>query len=310
MPPRFDSLLDGSQGLGRDDDGDEDDDERDGSRLMFTESTSPPKRLPAAKTRESTTLDAELQELFTYIDAYQPQDVDIVQELKCFMPEYVPCIGDIDPMIKVDPPPSTFQPPSLGITTLDEPTPDQSDPAVLDLHLRAHHKSLLPNTSTPLTPTKIRAIAVSPSDAPQATKQLNQWIGAITTLHAHTPPVSVAYTHPQPDLDALMQAWPAEMEGAFAAAEGVPDPAVEMDVRMYARLVCGLVDVPVYLGGAGETGKMRGKGKRAHVEALHVLFELYREFRDSQHFGHREAAAPTMSAVGLPPAEGGKGGAQ
>jgi hypothetical protein len=43
----------------------------------------------------------ELKELFQYITRYRPQDIELEPELKPFIPEYIPAIGDIDAFIKV-----------------------------------------------------------------------------------------------------------------------------------------------------------------------------------------------------------------
>lgn len=46
-------------------------------------------------------LDPELQVLWAAIDCYKPDRVKLKPVLKSFLPEYMPAIGDIDPMIKV-----------------------------------------------------------------------------------------------------------------------------------------------------------------------------------------------------------------
>ena len=45
-------------------------------------------------------LSAELKELFKHISRYSPQDFDLESELKPFLPDYMPAIGDIDAFIK------------------------------------------------------------------------------------------------------------------------------------------------------------------------------------------------------------------
>ena len=41
----------------------------------------------------------EIKELFTYMDAYEPVDLELDTPLKCFMPEaYICSVGDVDPM--------------------------------------------------------------------------------------------------------------------------------------------------------------------------------------------------------------------
>ena len=41
----------------------------------------------------------ELKKLFTYIDAYEPVELELETPLKCFMPpSYICSVGDVDPM--------------------------------------------------------------------------------------------------------------------------------------------------------------------------------------------------------------------
>jgi hypothetical protein len=43
----------------------------------------------------------ELKELFKHITSFNPQEFDLETELKPFLPDYMPAIGDIDAFIKV-----------------------------------------------------------------------------------------------------------------------------------------------------------------------------------------------------------------
>jgi len=43
----------------------------------------------------------EMKELFIYINTYQPEEFALIPQLKCFIPDYIPAVGDIDPIIKV-----------------------------------------------------------------------------------------------------------------------------------------------------------------------------------------------------------------
>jgi intraflagellar transport protein 46 len=46
-------------------------------------------------------LQSELNELFKHIDRFKPMDIELETELKPFIPDYIPAIGDIDAFIKV-----------------------------------------------------------------------------------------------------------------------------------------------------------------------------------------------------------------
>ncbi|KAI8920349.1 intraflagellar transport complex B protein 46, partial [Powellomyces hirtus] len=239
---------------------------------------------------------SEYTELFAFIGTYQPQECELPQKLQCFLPEYMPCIGDIDPMIKVVPPsrfpdtntavyPATL--PNLGITILDEPSASQSDPAVLDLHIRALHKSQM--VTPHLSPTKIRSIPLSAtsSEATRATHQkaLNQWISNMTNLHQHKLPDSVHYVKAMPDIETLMEQWPEEVERAFQSGEvDIPPAEIDLTLAEYGQLICNMIDIPVYFS----KDKKKKPEDRHFIESIHVFLTLYLEFKNSQHFGHRQ----------------------
>jgi intraflagellar transport protein 46 len=44
---------------------------------------------------------AEVRDLFQYIERYKPQEVELESTLKCFIPDYIPAIGEMDAFIKV-----------------------------------------------------------------------------------------------------------------------------------------------------------------------------------------------------------------
>jgi Intraflagellar transport complex B protein 46 C terminal len=49
----------------------------------------------------SLNVSTEVRELFQYIERYQPHDIELETVLKCFIPEYIPAIGEMDPMVKI-----------------------------------------------------------------------------------------------------------------------------------------------------------------------------------------------------------------
>lgn len=70
-------------------------------------------------------------------------------KFKPFVPEFLPAVGDIDAFLKVVPPETTLTGElfndnlQLGLTVLDEPASNQSDPALLHLQLRATSVNLI-----------------------------------------------------------------------------------------------------------------------------------------------------------------------
>jgi hypothetical protein len=44
---------------------------------------------------------SEVRDLFQYIERFKPQEMELEFPLKCFLPEYIPAIGEMDAFIKV-----------------------------------------------------------------------------------------------------------------------------------------------------------------------------------------------------------------
>jgi len=107
-------------------------------------------------------------------------------------------------------------------------------------------------------------------------KQIQQWINSVNDLHKTRPPPTVQYTKAMPDIELLMQEWAPEMEEAFNQI-ALPGPEIDISLADYARLVCSMLDIPIYKLNNGKT----------LIEALHHLFTLYAEFKDNPHFGRQ-----------------------
>merc|ERR1712159_315449 len=71
-----------------------------------------------------------------------------------------------------------------------------------------------------------------------------------------------------PDIETLMQVWPAEFE-EFLKEASLPSGNIDLTIQEYASVLCALLDVPIH----GST-----------VQSLHVIFTLYAEFKANQHF--------------------------
>lgn len=195
---------------------------------------------------------------------------------------------DIDPFIKVPRPDGKAD--NLGLVTLDEPASVQSDPTVLTLQLRAVSKS------SGQQPMLVRSVEHAEKDS----KAITGWINSIADLHRHKPAPSVRYSKPMPDIEALMQIWPAPIE-ELLEANPLPDADVNLDLATYVRTVCALLDIPVY-GSLTEVWPARSPfalavrtssalptprpcaPSVACRQALHILFTLYSDFRANVHF--------------------------
>ncbi|KAM9335442.1 intraflagellar transport protein 46 homolog [Symphorus nematophorus] len=202
----------------------------------------------------------EIKELFQYITRYAPQSIELEHSLKPFIPDFIPAVGDIDAFLKVPRPDGKAD--SLGLLVLDEPSVKQSDPTVLSLWLSEETKQ---HGATELK--KVTSVA-SPQSNPRA---VDSWVESISALHRSKPPASVQYGRAMPDIDSLMQEWPAELEELLGRLQ-LPPARLHCSPAQYADIICSLLDIPVH-------------GSR--IQSLHLLFSLYLEFRDSPHFTRR-----------------------
>jgi intraflagellar transport protein 46 len=104
-------------------------------------------------------------------------------------------------------------------------------------------------------------------------KEVNRWINSVSDLNKTRPPPTVNYSKNMPDIDNLMQEWNPEMEAAFRQID-FPGPEIDMDTADYARLICCFTDIPVH----------KHNNNKSLIESMHVLFTLFSEFRQNQHF--------------------------
>lgn len=217
-------------------------------------------------------VNAEVQELFQYITRYKPSSIEIDAMIKPFVPEFIPAVGEVDAFLKIPKPDEV--PEDLGLVVLDEPCLNQSDPAILEV-------KLLPFLKRPGrdTGTVVRSI----EGADKNPKQISKWISSIEEAHRMKPSPTVTYTKTMPDIDQLMEAWSPQMEEALKSIE-LPGPDLDVDLQMYILICCSLIGIPV---------QELSNGK-SFTESLHVLFTLYSDFKENQHFQQNIPAAEPM----------------
>lgn len=81
------------------------------------------------------------------------------------------------------------------------------------------------------------------------------------------------YSKKMPDINDLMDVWPSEIEEMFKRIR-MPGPDIDLDLHTYATLACNLMDIPVH----------QLPSNRGLTESLHLLFDLYSDFKENQHF--------------------------
>lgn len=204
---------------------------------------------------------AEVEELFQYITRYKPHTIELDTSLKPFIPELIPSIGEVDAFLKMPRPDG--KPSGLGTTRLDEPTLNPSDPSILDLQLRSLSKN------QDLQPMEVRSI----ENAEKCPKEIENWVKRIDDLNRSKPAPTVQYSRRMPDIEQLMQVWPAEFE-EYLQTNPLPELSeLELELPEYIKLIASILDVPVY---------------SQITETLHVIFTLYSEFKSNQHFSKTE----------------------
>ncbi|KAL3886157.1 hypothetical protein ACJMK2_026170 [Sinanodonta woodiana] len=243
----------GSESSDEDDDDDDDDDEDEHQALEGAYDPQDYENLPVTP---------EIKELFQYITRYTPQSIELEHKIKPFIPDFLPSVGDIDAFIKIPRPDN--KPDTLGLSVLDEPCAKQSDPVVLDLQLRAISKQS----------TDKKLIVKSLESAEKNPKHIDNWIESIRELHRSKPPPNVHYSKNMPDIDTLMQEWPPEFEELLKEV-GLPTADLNCELGQYVDIVCSILDIPIYKNTSHHNER---------IQALHVLFTLYSEFKNSQHF--------------------------
>merc|ERR1711934_757261 len=198
----------------------------------------------------------EIRELFSYITRYSAHNIELDQILRPFIPDFIPAVGDIDAFLKIPRPDGKVD--DLGLTHLAEATLIQSDATIIEMELRAQTKK------ADLGAQKVSSIANAQANVPQ----IKKWIQSVDELHSSKPATEVLYQQPMPDIEALMQVWPAQFEEEL---ERTPLPPSNIDVSLeeYAKIICAIFGVPV---------------KDNVIPSLHVLFTLFSEFNQNQHF--------------------------
>lgn len=206
----------------------------------------------------------DVEELFQYITRYKPHTIDLDTSFKPFVPELIPSIGEVDAFLKF-PRPDGDNNDGLGTVKLDEPTLNPSDPSILDLQLRSLSKA------QDLQPMEVRSIEAAEKNP----KEIEMWVKRIEDLNRSKPAPTVQYSRRMPDIEQLMQVWPAEFEELLQETN-LPDIAdLELDLPNYVRIIASILDVPVH---------------SQLTESLHVIFTLYSEFKTNQHFAKADSA--------------------
>ncbi|XP_017855331.1 intraflagellar transport protein 46 homolog [Drosophila busckii] len=217
---------------------------------------------------EQLPLQPELKELFPYILKYTPQTIETPYHLQPFIPEFVPAVGDVDAMLKVQAP-KLLQPQRqqeldehlerLGLMLLDEPSGAQSEPSLLNMKLR----SVLSGSRGK----KTRNASSSATRVPTArsNKDIEKWIAEVEQVHMAQ---SMNDAQPRKDIDALLELWPRSFaaEDTMAALDEAYRGCLQQQISLgdYVRVLCERFDVEGPL-----------ESQADYIHSVQTLFALY-----------------------------------
>jgi intraflagellar transport protein 46 len=162
-------------------------------------------------------------------------------------------------MIKVNRPDGQQE--ELGLNVIDEPITNGIDPYIFKL-------MLIDETKHKVDRYEVRSIPNSEKN-PNA---IQTWIDKVAEMRKNKVSTSVIYSKNFPDIEKLMQVWPEKVESSLKEIL-FPDERLNLSVDNYSKLVCNMIDIPVHIG-----------SNKSLIESLHVLFTLYSEFKQNQHF--------------------------
>lgn len=154
-------------------------------------------------------------------------------------------------------------PEELGLNAIDEPTINGVDPSVFSIELSYVMKTKVPSNM------HIKTV----ENAEKNPKQIQNWVDQITNLHKEKMSSNVSYSKQMPGIESLMQVWPDKIEQLLSTTN-MPDERISMSIENYSMIICNMLDIPIH----------KLNSNKSVIEALHVLFTLYAEFKDNQHF--------------------------
>ncbi|XP_023163218.2 intraflagellar transport protein 46 homolog [Drosophila hydei] len=219
---------------------------------------------------EQLPLQPELKELFPYILKYTPQTIETPYHLQPFVPEFVPAVGDVDAILKVQAP-ALLQPQAqrqreldeqlqrLGLILLDEPSGAQSEPSLLNMKLR----SVLSGGRAGNSRHAARSATLVPTA--KTAKDIEKWIAEVEQVHMTQ---SMYDAQPRKDIDALLENWPRSF-GTAANKEAVDEAyraCLQQQISLvdYVRSLCECFGVE----GPLET-------QSDYIHNIQTLFALY-----------------------------------
>ena len=214
----------------------------------------------SSPSKDGANSELSMEDLFQYIGRYKPQSATLETKIKPFIPDYFPAVGDVDEFLKVPRPDG--KPDDLGLKTLDEPAITQSEPAILNLQLRANSKQAFAK------PVQVGYL----DDAANQVDKIDSWVANIREIQKNRGSSTFNYSKSMPDIESLMKEWPPEVEEVIQTMK-MPNGHIGLTLPDLVQVLCNALDIPVYDN---------------PIESLHVMFSLFLEFKNNPYFNGGE----------------------
>ena len=120
---------------------------------------------------------------------------------------------------------------------------------------------------------------------------LEKYCSAVYDAHSHNQTVTetVLFSKQMPDIEQLMEAWPAT-SGIENILDKLPTHELDVGLEEMVDIVCTILDIPVYDTKIQNKEEMLLSAppaqtiRKSRTESLYQLFSLYAAFNNSQHF--------------------------
>eukprot|EP01083_Nonionella_stella_P020995 58229_1 len=195
---------------------------------------------------DSLNVNNEMRRLFEYIERFKYNEIELETQLKPFIPDYIPSIGNVDSFIKPTLTTVDYDKQEnnekLGISYLDEPILNQSDPSTFYLKLSNESKQVSMHKHT-----KISSIV----DAEKNTNKIRNWIDKFKEIKdkSLSNNINIDNLSNMPKVEELMQPFMNEKFTKYINEKEdvdiIPSHHINLSLKEYAKIICNILDIPV-----------------------------------------------------------------
>ena len=214
---------------------------------------------------DDLTVNNEIRRLFEYIERFKYNDIELETQLKPFIPDYIPSIGNVDSFLKPTKTTTNYDKQEneekLGIYYLDEPILNQSDPSTFRMKLNNESKQVSMNKHT-----KVSFI----EDAERNPNKIRNWIDNFKKIKAKSlsNTVNIENLNNMPNIEELMEPFNNDKFNKYIkqrlekGLDIIPSYKINLSLIQYAKIICNLLDIPI-------------KNDDDINTSLHLLFSTY-----------------------------------